>query len=189
MFPLFSAPANSTHRRITKKRAVGMPRTIARQESGVYVFINENLLPEKLREMASSLLNNKDPVRMVLGLPQKDQARFVDRADQVRRGYRFCSVQHVPSLPPTKALPVVDADNAGSVASLGNICSASGCLPSSALLSAGLEKRGSTPAISTGLIEIWRGEHGHRPVSIEVFHSCTPQLLEELKEVCITCAW
>ena len=58
-------------------------RISTREESQVYVFINENLLPEQLREMAVSLLNSKELMRLVQGLPPGDQERFLMRLDRV----------------------------------------------------------------------------------------------------------
>ena len=147
----------------------------------VYTFINGNLPPEQLELMAIFLLNNEELTRAVLGLPTGDQARFVHRVDQVRRGRWLFSTSFL--ITPTKTLPSIDAETAKAVASLGTVCSATGHLPSSAVLSAGFERLGDTPTTSTGLMNVWRGEHGHQRVSIIAFRSYPAQSLEDAKEV------
>jgi len=62
--------------------------TSAREESQIYVIINDNLLPEQLREMAVSLLNSKELMRLVEGLPPEDQERFLMRVDRVSQNPR-----------------------------------------------------------------------------------------------------
>ena len=47
----------------------------------------------------------------------------------------------------------------------------------------GLEKLGNTPTTSTGLTIVWRGEYGHRRVSILAFPNYPAQSLEEAEKV------
>lgn len=163
-------------------------RPATREEFGVVEFINGNLPLERLRTMVMLLpaLNNQELKRMVLGLTPEDQGRFVDRVDQVRR-VAGSSPPNIFLITPTKVLPTVDAESVEHVAALGVVCSAIGRLPSSAVLSEGLEKRGNTPSASTGLMDVWRGEYGHRQVSITAFRNCPAQDLEEAKKVRFVC--
>jgi len=89
----------------------------------------------------------------------------------------------------TKAYPTVDSQNAKFVTSLGDTCSAIGRLPASAVLSAGLEKRGSVAASSGGFTDIWRGEHYGAQVAIKAFRIYPAQDLKEAKEVSMRSAW
>ena len=50
---------------------------------------NDNLTPEDLRKQACVLLVNKNLPRDILGLPTEDQAKFVDKVDQVCRSFSF----------------------------------------------------------------------------------------------------
>ena len=170
---------------IKKRRTTPVPRTAAKEEFGVYVFVNGNLQPERLRIMAISLLKSKDLPRMLSGLSPEDQVRFLDRVDQVR----CCSPPSTPSLiVPTKVLPTIDSESAKLVVAFGAACRAIRRLPSSAVLSAGLKKRDDGPIAPAGWTETWRGEHGHRRVSMKAFSRYPAQSLEEAKQVRIICA-
>ena len=61
---------------------------------------------------------------------------------------------------PPEAYPTVDSRNAKFASASGSVCSVIERLPTSALLSAGLEKRGNLAEDSRGDTDIWRGEHG-----------------------------
>ena len=68
---------------------------------------------------------------------------------------------------------------------LGNVCSTTGQLPTSAVLSAGLEKRGNIAVASRlgGLNDVWRGDWGGKQVAIRVLRICPGQDLKEAKAV------
>lgn len=131
--------------------------------SEAYAWVNGDLSPSELRGKALALLNCDTLIPVVSRLSPDDQSRFVDRADM--------------------ALPIIDAENAEPVASLGNLCSAMGLVPRSSILNVGLEKVGSAPTVSTGWSDEWQGKHGHRPVTIKAIRSYSPQHLDEQKVV------
>ena len=66
---------------------------------------------------------------------------------------------------------------------LGNLCSAIRQLPTSAVLSTGLEKRGNIAVASGGFTDIWRGNLGDLRVAIKAFQIYPAQNLKEAKEV------
>ena len=66
---------------------------------------------------------------------------------------------------------------------LGNVCSAIERLPTSAILSAGLEKHGNVAVASGGFTDIWRGEYDATQVAIKAFRLHPTQNLKEAKEV------
>ena len=84
-----------------------------------------------------------------------------------------------------KAYPTVDSQNAKFVIALGDVCSATQRLPTSAMLSAGLKKRGRIAVASGGFTDIWRGEHYAAQVAVKAFHIYPAQNLKEVKEVSI----
>ena len=55
-----------------------------RGEAQFLEFSNSSDSPEVLRQRATVFLANKDLVQNVRGLTSQDQARFVDKVDQVR---------------------------------------------------------------------------------------------------------
>ena len=68
------------------------------------------------------------------------------------------------------------------------MCSVTLQLPTSAVLSAGLEKRGNIALASGGLTDVWRGEYRGGQVAIKAFRIYPAQNLKEGKEVRIQCA-
>ena len=54
-------------------------------ETAIREFANGDLAPGKLRQRAGSLLNSEGLLQKVLRLTQRDQTKFVDKVDQVRR--------------------------------------------------------------------------------------------------------
>ena len=68
---------------------------------------------------------------------------------------------------------------------MGDVCSATERLPTSALLSAGLEKRGNIAVASGGFTDVWRGEYYAIQVAIKALRIYAAQNLKEAKEVSI----
>ena len=68
---------------------------------------------------------------------------------------------------------------------LGNVCSAIQRLPTSAVLSTGLEKRGNIAVASGGFTDTWRGDLGELQLAITAFPRYPAQDLKEAKEVSI----
>jgi len=65
------------------------------------------------------------------------------------------------------------------------VCSTIERLPASAVLSAGLEKRGTIAVASGGFTDIWRGDYHGAQVAIKAFRIYPAQNLKEAKEVSI----
>ena len=59
-------------------------------------------------------------------------------------------------------------------------------LPTSAVLSLGLEKRGNIAVASGDLTGTWKRDQGNNRVAINTFRTCSAQNLKEAKEVSIT---
>ena len=183
LVPVFPPPAVMISPRFVfplKRGSPGAPPA-TREENLLYMFINGNLSSRQLKAMAVALLDCARLPQMLLRLQPEDQARFVNRANQVRPGCWFFHTRNLTS--PAKVLPAADAENLESVVSLAAVCGAVRHLPSAAVLSTGLEKCEDDPVLSTGVTDIFRGMHGHRPVLIEAFRDYSPQQLGELKEV------
>ena len=66
---------------------------------------------------------------------------------------------------------------------LGDVCSAIQRLPTSAVLSTGLQKRDKIAVASGGFTDIWRGDLGDIRVAIKAFRIYPAQNLKEAKEV------
>jgi len=84
-----------------------------------------------------------------------------------------------------KAYPTIHSPDAKFVIALGEVCSATERLPTSAVLSTGLEKRGNIAVASGGFTDIWRGEYYSKQVAIKAFRIYPAQNLKEAKEVSI----
>ena len=67
-----------------------------RGEAAIQEFANSSLTPEQLKQRAALLLNNKELLRDVQGLGRGDQAKFVDKVDQVGRGNLLFSPEIFP---------------------------------------------------------------------------------------------
>ncbi|KAF9789416.1 kinase-like domain-containing protein [Thelephora terrestris] len=124
---------------------------------------NGDLSPEALTQKAVILLTTKDLPQSILGLTPDDQEKFVDKVDQAFRP--------------------LDLNNLKYVDALGNVCSAIQRLPTSAVLSKGLEKRGNIAVASGGFTDIWRGDLGGDRVAIKAFRIYPAQNLKEAKDV------
>ena len=88
-----------------------------------------------------------------------------------------------------KAYLTVDSQNAKFVTALGNMCSVTEQLPTSAVLTAGLKKRGKIAVASGGLTDIWRGKYRGTLVAIKAFRIHPSQDLKEAKKVHIQLTW
>ena len=84
-----------------------------------------------------------------------------------------------------KAYPTIHSPDKKFVIALGEVCSATGRLPTSVLLSTGLEKCDNIAVASGGFTDIWRGEYYSVKVAIKAFRIYPAHGLEEAKEVSI----
>ena len=79
----------------------------------------------------------------------------------------------------------MDTQNAKFIIALWEVCSATERLPTSVLLSAGLEKRANIAVASGGVTDIWRGEYYTMQTAIKAFRIYPAQSLKQAKEVSI----
>ena len=109
------------------------------------------------------------------------------RQDFWTRSIRYVALvsQNLSSTTLAKTYPTIDPHNANFVRALGDVCSATERLPTSAVLKAGLEKRGTIAVASGGFTDIWRGEYNGAQVAIKAFRIYPAQNLKEAKEVSI----
>ena len=77
-------------------KPIAAPRNPTRGEAAIQEFANSSLTPEQLKQRAAPLLNNKELVRDVQGLTREDQAKFVDKVDQVGQSDSFFSLEIFP---------------------------------------------------------------------------------------------
>jgi len=167
---------------MTKKtNTVVAPRNSTRGETAIREFANSNLTLEQSKPRAAVLLDNKELLRNVPGLTPEEQTKFLDRVDQVRRS----CLQKSQLTTLVKAYPTIDSLNIKFVTALGDVCSATERLPTSAVVSTGLEKRGTFAVASGGSTDIWRGEYNGAQVVIKAFRIYPAQNLREAKEVSI----
>jgi len=68
-----------------KNNAATTLQSSTRGEAPFREFANNTLTPEQSRQQAALLLNSKDLLRNLRTLMPEDQAKFIDKADQVRR--------------------------------------------------------------------------------------------------------
>ena len=59
-------------------------------------FTNTNFTPRLLTQRATQLLNSKQLLRNVLGLALENQAKFVEKVDEVGRDGPFFSLESFP---------------------------------------------------------------------------------------------
>ena len=164
-----------------KSNTVAASRNSTRGETAIREFANSNLTPEQSKPRAAILLNNKELLRNVPGLTPEEQARFLDRVDQVRRS--CLPKSQLTTL--VKAYPTIDSFNIKFITALGDVCSATERLPTSAVVSTGLVKRGTIAVASGGFTDVWRGEYNGAQVAIKAFRIYPAQNLKEAKEVSI----
>lgn len=74
---------------MSRKNNTATSQNLTRLGAQCRVLANGNLTPEGLRQQAGALLPNKDLPRDILGLSAEDQAKFVDKVDQVCRDFSF----------------------------------------------------------------------------------------------------
>ena len=160
------------------------PRNPTHEEIAIREFTNTDLTPELSRQQAAIFLDDKKLLQNIRGLAPEDQERFVERVDQVRRDGSF-SLSPIETLPivSAKAYPTIDPRNVKFINVLGDVCRAHMQLPTSAILSAGLDKRGDVAITSGGLTDIWPGEYRGAQVTIKVFRIHPSQKREKAKEV------
>ena len=163
-------------------KPLAAPRNPTRGEAAIQEFANSSLTSKQLKRRAAPLLNSTELLRDIRGLAPEDLTRFVEKVDQVGRGGSFSSRNLLPIIF-AKAYPTINSQDAKFVTALGNVCSVTERLPTSAVLSAGLDKRGNIAVASGGLTDVWRGEYGGTPVAIKAFRIYPAQNLKEAKEV------
>ena len=170
----------------TGKTAVPAPRNQTRGEAPFQEFADNNPTPGLSRRQEALLLNDRKLLRTIRGLTPEDQVKFVEQVDQVRQdgSFSFSPLITVPSpIVSVKAHPTIDLRNAQVINALGKVCSATARLPTSAVLSTGLKKRGDIPEDSGGTTDIWRGEYGDTHVAIKAFRIHPSRKRKEAKEV------
>ena len=162
-----------------KRNTVAAPDDSTRGEAAIREFANSNLTLEQLRQRAAVLLNNRELLQNVPGLAPEEQTKFLDRVDQVCRS--CLPKSQLTTL--AKVYPTIDSHNIEFVTALGNVCSATRRLPTSAVVSTGLVKRGTVG--SGGFTDVWRGYYNGDHVAIKAFRIYPAQNLKEAKEVSI----
>lgn len=151
-------------------------------EAAIQEFLSNNLAPELSREKVALLLNSMELLRDIRGLTPEDKTKFVEKIDQVCRDNPLPPLKPPPIIS-AKAYPTINLKNAKFVAALGGVCSATEQLPTSAILSAGLKKRGNIAEDSGGTADIWQGEYRGTHVAIKVFR--ISRNLKDAKRVCV----
>jgi hypothetical protein len=69
-----------------KNNGAVIPYNLAAGGAPIREFLYSNFSPETLRQQAATLLSNKDLVRNILGMTQREQTRFLDKVDEARQG-------------------------------------------------------------------------------------------------------
>ena len=180
------APSHSTS---TLCQLLTMARTgrhcnSTREGIATQEFTNDNLTAAQSRRRAASLLKmskRKELLRNIQGLGPEDQRKFVDKVDRVRRDCLL--FRDIFSIVSAKAYPTANPQDAKFISALGNVCSAIGRLPTSAVLSAGLEKHGDMALASGGLTDVWRGKLWDAEAAIKALRIYPAKDLKEAKEV------
>ena len=79
-----------------KGNASTASRNPTRGEIAIQELVNRDFKPQLLRQRAAQLLNSKQLLRNVLGLALEDQAKFVEKVDEVGRDGPFFSLESFP---------------------------------------------------------------------------------------------
>jgi len=161
--------------------AVAAPDNSTSGESTIQEFLDGSLTIGQLKQRATSFLNNKGLLRIVQGLTPENQTKFLDRVDQVRRS----CLPKSRLTPLAKVFRTIDLFNIKLVTALGDVCSATERLPTSAVVSTGLEKRGTIAVASGEFTDVWRGKYNGAQVAIKAFRIYPAKNLKEAKEVSI----
>lgn len=70
------------------KSSTTSPQNSAQGATLILEFANDKLTPEASRKQVTPLFNSKDLVQDILTLTQEDQAKLIDKVDQVcKRGW------------------------------------------------------------------------------------------------------
>lgn len=146
-----------------KNSAAAIPHDSPGGESSIREFTNSSLPPGALRAQATALLAGKNLVVSIQGLTTEEQTRFVDKVYQI--------------------YATLDPQNMKEIAALGSVCSAIQKLPTSVVLSTGLEKLGEIAVASGGFTDIWQGSFEGVRVAIKAFRIYPVQNLKEAKEI------
>ena len=165
-----------------RSNAAAALQSSTRGETSFREFANSTLALEQSKQRAAPLLNSKGLLQNVRALAPEDQTKFIDKIDQVCRSWLIILFQYLPSI---KAYPTIDSQDTKAVTALGDVCSAIGQLPTSAVISAGLEKHSKIITASGGLADTWRGEYDATQVAIKAFRIYPAQNLKEAKGVSI----
>ena len=144
-------------------------------------FLTSNFPLETLRQRTENLLSNKDLVRNIQAMTPEDQTKFLDKVDQVCQGIPL--LRNFWFNISTKAYPTLNPQNSKHINSLGNLCGAVQLLPTSAVISTGLKKRGAMALASGGLTDIWRGVLDDTQVAIKAFRIYPAPNLKDAKKV------
>ena len=79
-----------------KGNASTASRNPTRGEIAIQELVNRDFKPQLLRQRAAQLLNSKQLLRNVLGLALENQAKFVEKVDEVGRDGPFFSLESFP---------------------------------------------------------------------------------------------
>jgi len=166
--------------------AAPLSQSSTRGDAPFREFANSTLTTEQSRQRVASLLNSKDLLRNFRALTPEDQTKFIEKVDKVRRRCLLILLsQYPPTIISAKAYPTIRSSDARFIIALGEVCSATERLPTSALLSTGLEKRGNIAVASGGFTDIWRGEYCSTQVAIKAFRIYPAHNLKQAKQVSI----
>lgn len=165
----------TTIERPTNHRSTGLKDKIQK-------FLDDDDQVEHLRQKTEFLSTGENLVQAIQELTPEERERFVEKLDEVRHSVRLSSV---PSqrFPFAQLYPTLNVQNALFLNALGEVCSASGVLPTSVVISTGLEKIGTAPLASGGLMDVWSGVHDGEKVVIKVFRVYPGKAMNEVEKV------
>jgi len=143
-------------------------------------FLDDHLPSKRLRQKTGFLSTGEGLLRVAQELTLEEQAKLVDKIDQVCRS--ACLSTTPPTLLSTQLYPTLSAEDARTLNVLGELCSVLDRLPTSAVISAGLERHGATSIGSGGVMNVWLGVHDGERVVIKEFRAY-PESMAEVKKV------
>ena len=145
-------------------------------------FLNDKDQVERLRQKTEFLSTGEKLVQAIQELTPEDRVRFVEKLDEVCHSACFLFVLSQRFLS-AQLYPTLNVQDAVFLNAFGEVCSASGKLPTSVVISTGLEKNGTAPIASGGLMDVWLGEHNGEPVIIKVFRVYPGKAMSDVEEV------
>ena len=175
--------------RLSRHMIHNSQRVVSRQDGDTTQLLQVAHNPQGREQTLSvfkAFVANKEYIGTVRRLKKEDVVKLINVIDQVRS----VGLHRYPPLlddgPDNQAIGFTDWENAQLfplLLALGSICSATSQLPSTTILSSGVERCGEIAIASGGFTDTWRGLYQTKTVALKAFRTYPSQDLKEAKKV------